>query len=89
MTTKQVRELAGSVMAHIEPRDRIAARLVGAEHLYLPAHHEAVVAKNILIFSDGTGQAGGLTPDENVSNIYMLFRATRWAQTRTLIRANS
>ena len=33
--------------------------------------------KNILIFSDGTGQAGGLTPDENVSNIYKLFRAAR------------
>src|SRR5580692_3600966 len=33
--------------------------------------------RNILIFSDGTGQAGGLTPDENVSNIYKLFRATR------------
>ena len=35
------------------------------------------MAKNILIFSDGTGQAGGITPDENVSNIYKLFRATR------------
>ena len=35
------------------------------------------MGKNILIFSDGTGQAGGLTPDENVSNIYKLFRATR------------
>jgi uncharacterized protein (DUF2235 family) len=35
------------------------------------------VAKNVIIFSDGTGQAGGLTPDENVSNIYKLFRATR------------
>jgi uncharacterized protein (DUF2235 family) len=35
------------------------------------------VPKNILIFSDGTGQAGGLTSDENVSNIYKLFRATR------------
>jgi uncharacterized protein (DUF2235 family) len=35
------------------------------------------MAKNILIFSDGTGQAGGLTPDENISNIYKLFRATR------------
>ena len=33
--------------------------------------------KNILIFSDGTGQAGGLTPDQNVSNIYKLYRATR------------
>ncbi len=35
------------------------------------------MGKNILIFSDGTGQAGGLTPDENVSNIYKLYRATR------------
>ena len=35
------------------------------------------MAKNILIFSDGTGEAGGMTPDENVSNIYKLFRATR------------
>jgi uncharacterized protein (DUF2235 family) len=33
--------------------------------------------KNILIFSDGTGQAGGLTPDERISNIYKLYRATR------------
>ncbi len=33
--------------------------------------------KNILIFSDGTGQAGGLTPDQNISNIYKLYRATR------------
>jgi len=33
--------------------------------------------KNIIIFSDGTGQAGGLTPDENISNIYKLYRATR------------
>ncbi len=35
------------------------------------------MGKNILIFSDGTGQAGGLTPDENISNIYKLYRATR------------
>jgi hypothetical protein len=35
------------------------------------------MAKNILIFSDGTGQAGGVTFDENRSNIYKLFRATR------------
>jgi uncharacterized protein (DUF2235 family) len=33
--------------------------------------------KNILIFSDGTGQAGGLRPDENRSNVYKLYRATR------------
>lgn len=35
------------------------------------------MSKNILIFSDGTAQAGGLIPDENLSNIYKLFRATR------------
>ena len=33
--------------------------------------------KNILIFSDGTGQEGGLTPNERISNIYKLYRATR------------
>lgn len=35
------------------------------------------MGKNILIFSDGTGQAGGVTFDENRTNIYKLFRATR------------
>lgn len=33
--------------------------------------------KNILIFSDGTGQAGGLKPDQRLSNIYKLYRAMR------------
>jgi uncharacterized protein (DUF2235 family) len=35
------------------------------------------MGKNILIFSDGTGQAGGLIPDELRSNVYKLYRATR------------
>jgi uncharacterized protein (DUF2235 family) len=35
------------------------------------------MAKNILIFSDGTGQAGGRRPDQRLSNIYKLYRATR------------
>ena len=35
------------------------------------------MAKNILIFSDGTGQAGGIRFDENRTNIYKLYRATR------------
>ena len=35
------------------------------------------MAKNILIFSDGTGQRGGLFFDECRSNIYKLYRATR------------
>lgn len=33
--------------------------------------------KNILIFSDGTGQAGGLAPDQTLSNIYKFYRAAR------------
>lgn len=33
--------------------------------------------KNILIFSEGTGQAGGVRPDQHLSNIYKLYRATR------------
>ncbi len=35
------------------------------------------MSKNILVFSDGTGQAGGLRPDQRLSNIYKLYRATR------------
>ncbi len=33
--------------------------------------------KNIVIFSDGTGQLGGVNVDEHRSNIYKLYRATR------------
>jgi len=33
--------------------------------------------KNILIFSDGTGQVGGMRPDQNLSNIYKMYRAMR------------
>ncbi|HEX8166031.1 MAG TPA: DUF2235 domain-containing protein [Beijerinckiaceae bacterium] len=35
------------------------------------------MSRNIVIFSDGTGQAGGLLPDETRSNVYKLFRAAR------------
>src|SRR5690349_15676132 len=35
------------------------------------------MTKNIVIYSDGTGQAGGLRPDQRLSNIYKLCRATR------------
>ena len=35
------------------------------------------MTKNILIFSDGTGQAGGLRPDQRLSNVYKLYRAMR------------
>jgi uncharacterized protein (DUF2235 family) len=35
------------------------------------------MTKNIVIFSDGTGQRGGVLFDERRSNIYKLYRATR------------
>lgn len=35
------------------------------------------MAKTILIFSDGTGQIGGLRPDQRLSNIYKMYRAMR------------
>jgi uncharacterized protein (DUF2235 family) len=35
------------------------------------------MAKNILIFADGTGNEGGLLPDESRTNVYKLYRATR------------
>jgi hypothetical protein len=35
------------------------------------------MAKNVVIYSDGTGQAGGFHFDEDRSNVYKLYRATR------------
>lgn len=35
------------------------------------------MAKNVVIYSDGTGQAGGFRFDETRSNVYKMFRATR------------
>lgn len=42
-----------------------------------PYKMPAFSGRNILIFSDGTGQAGGLQLDEYRSNVYKLYRATR------------
>ena len=35
------------------------------------------MSKNILLFADGTGNEGGLLPDESRTNVYKLYRATR------------
>ena len=35
------------------------------------------MSKNIVIYSDGTGQDGGVRPEQRVSNIYKLYRASR------------
>ena len=33
--------------------------------------------RNIVVFSDGTGQDGGVRPDQRLSNVYKLYRAAR------------
>ncbi len=33
--------------------------------------------KNIVVFSDGTGQDGGVRPEQPMSNVYKLYRACR------------
>jgi len=38
---------------------------------------ESASGKNIIIFSDGTGQYGGVLPDQRLSNIYKMYRAMR------------
>lgn len=35
------------------------------------------MSKNIVVFSDGTGQDGGVRPEQRVSNVYKLYRACR------------
>jgi uncharacterized protein (DUF2235 family) len=35
------------------------------------------MAKNILVYSDGTGQDGGVRPEQRVSNVYKMYRASR------------
>ena len=35
------------------------------------------MAKNIVVFSDGTGQDGGVRPEQRVSNVYKIYRACR------------
>jgi uncharacterized protein (DUF2235 family) len=42
------------------------------------------VRRSIIIFSDGTGQSGGITFDEDRSNIYKLYRATRCGPDSTI-----
>jgi hypothetical protein len=56
---------------------RIGGAAAGTLRSAGAARGEAGVGKNILIFSDGTGQAGGYMPNEARSNVYKLFRATR------------
>jgi len=36
-----------------------------------------MVSKNIVVYSDGTGQDGGIRPEQRVSNIYKMYRTSR------------
>jgi hypothetical protein len=42
------------------------------------------MSKNVVIYSDGTGQAGGFRFDEDRSNVYKLYRATRCGPDSTI-----
>jgi len=33
--------------------------------------------KNIVVYSDGTGQDGGVRPEQRISNVYKMYRASR------------
>lgn len=35
------------------------------------------MSKNIVVFSDGTGEQGGIRPDQVLTNVYKLYRASR------------
>ncbi len=36
-----------------------------------------IMAKNIVVFSDGTGQDGGVRPEQRVSNVYKMYRVCK------------
>jgi uncharacterized protein (DUF2235 family) len=63
---EQNRNLWGELMNPILERDDPA-----------PYEMPEFRGRNIVVFSDGTGQAGGLLVDEHRSNVYKLYRATR------------
>jgi len=35
------------------------------------------MGKNIIVYSDGTGQDGGARPEQRISNIYKMYRISR------------
>jgi uncharacterized protein (DUF2235 family) len=36
-----------------------------------------VMPKNIVVYSDGTGQDGGVRPEQRISNVYKMYRSSR------------
>lgn len=52
-------------------------RAVEVEEVKSEQGYASRIEKNIVIFSDGTGQYGGVMPDQRISNIYKMYRAMR------------
>jgi uncharacterized protein (DUF2235 family) len=44
---------------------------------YFTEGRQTNMTKNIVVYSDGTGQDGGVRPEQRVSNVYKLYRASR------------
>jgi uncharacterized protein (DUF2235 family) len=63
-------------LSHSEPHHTLAFQpvLIRPVQFGVPSK---MPSKNILVFADGTGNEGGLLPDESRTNVYKLFRATR------------
>src|SRR3954468_15419271 len=60
-------------LSHLLAQSRIGLSCV---QRYAIRRAEAM-PKNIVVFSDGTGQDGGVRPEQRVSNIYKMYRASR------------
>jgi hypothetical protein len=58
-------EVANKIRLRGTNRDSLKASMVGAMGQDF-SQRESAMPKSILIFSDGTGQAGGLTPDQSI-----------------------
>jgi uncharacterized protein (DUF2235 family) len=70
-----------------DPLARVTLKRVGEGKVSVQAaplqSREATIAsvaasgRNIVIFSDGTGQDGGIRPEQRLSNVYKLYRAAK------------
>src|SRR5437870_11763033 len=58
-------------------QDLVARKFSRLFWVWFQASFSVSPMKNIIIYSDGTGQRGGLMFDERRSNVYKLYRATR------------
>lgn len=64
-------------LRRVMPRATDSPNRCGVSDLDLFLASEFPMPKNIVVFSDGTGQDGGVRPEQRVSNIYKMYRASR------------